>query len=123
MALQELEWHLFGLLILLSAAHGLKSDTHVRVDLLYNRFRPSTRRLIDAFYLLIIALPAMGLIVYYGIDYVNEAFQTGEISPNPDGLRFRWLIKASIPFGFLLIALQVIAELTKLFVQDPTHEL
>ena len=34
-ALQELEWHLFGLIFLLGAAYTLKHDDHVRVDVIY----------------------------------------------------------------------------------------
>jgi TRAP-type mannitol/chloroaromatic compound transport system permease small subunit len=34
-ALQELEWHLFSAMFLLSIAYGLQNDTHVRVDVFY----------------------------------------------------------------------------------------
>jgi TRAP-type mannitol/chloroaromatic compound transport system permease small subunit len=35
-ALQELEWHLFSAMFLLSIAYGLQNDTHVRVVSQYN---------------------------------------------------------------------------------------
>ncbi|VVH65316.1 TRAP dicarboxylate transporter, DctQ subunit, unknown substrate 6, partial [uncultured Gammaproteobacteria bacterium] len=46
-ALQELEWHLFSAMFLLSIAYGLQNDTHVRVDVFYLNFSPKTQALIN----------------------------------------------------------------------------
>ena len=43
-ALQELEWHLFALIILLGASYTLKHDDHVRVDIIYSSERISDRQ-------------------------------------------------------------------------------
>lgn len=45
-ALQELQWHLFGVIITLSLAHALQLNHHVRVDILSNRFSSRMRRAI-----------------------------------------------------------------------------
>lgn len=37
-ALQELEWHLFDVVILFGIAYTLKHSAHVRVDVFYDRF-------------------------------------------------------------------------------------
>jgi len=39
-AVQELEWHLFGVLFLIGAGYTLMVDGHVRVDLFYQRLSP-----------------------------------------------------------------------------------
>ena len=36
-AMQEMEWHLFSVVILLGISYTLKEDGHVRVDLIYDR--------------------------------------------------------------------------------------
>jgi len=36
---QELEWHLFGMVYLLAAGYTMLYDEHVRVDILYSRWR------------------------------------------------------------------------------------
>ena len=36
-AMQEMEWHLFSVIILLGIAYTLKEDGHVRVDIIYDR--------------------------------------------------------------------------------------
>ncbi len=40
---QELQWHIFGILFLLGAAYSLKYDRHVRVDIVYARLSASKK--------------------------------------------------------------------------------
>jgi TRAP-type mannitol/chloroaromatic compound transport system permease small subunit len=40
------------------------------------------------------------------IPYVEQAYRIGEGSPDPGGLPHRFIIKACLPLGFLLLALQ-----------------
>ena len=35
-AMQEMEWHLFSVVILLGVSYSLKEDAHVRVDVIYD---------------------------------------------------------------------------------------
>ena len=46
-AMQEMEWHLFSVIILLGIAYTLKEDGHVRVDLVYDRFTPKRKALVN----------------------------------------------------------------------------
>lgn len=110
-ALQELEWHLFAIIIMLGASFTLKHDGHVRVDLLYasSRLSDQQRAYIDIFGSVFFLLPFAGLIVWTSIPFAYDAFVYSEISPDPGGLHYRWLLKASIPLGFTLLALQGLA--------------
>ncbi len=110
-ALQELEWHLFGLIFLLGAAYTLKHDEHVRVDLLYrsrwmNRRRRAWVDLLGALFFLI---PFCLLVIYSAWPFVANAYHYGEGSPDPGGLPHRWLMKGVIIVGFALLALQGVA--------------
>ena len=111
-ALQELEWHLFALVILFGAAYTLKHDEHVRVDLIYSSQRLSDRHraLIDIFGNLFFLLPFAAMIVWTSIPFAYEAFIYAEISPDPGGLTHRWILKAAIPVGFILLALQGLTD-------------
>jgi TRAP-type mannitol/chloroaromatic compound transport system permease small subunit len=111
-AIQELEWHLFTLIILLGAAYTLKHDDHVRVDLIYSSKRLSDRHraFIDIFGTLCFLLPFATMIIWTSIPFAYEAFIHAEISPDPGGLGHRWILKAAIPIGFLLLALQGLAN-------------
>jgi len=110
-ALQELEWHLFALVFLLGGAYTLKHDEHVRVDVFYqSRWMNDRRRaLLDIAGCLFMLLPFCGLMIYSSIPFVMQSYGWGETSPDPGGLPYRWLLKAMIPFGFALLALQGLA--------------
>ncbi len=52
-------------------------------------------------------LMPLALLIFFGsFQYVQDAYITQEISEDPGGLPFRWLIKGMIPlsFGFLLFS-------------------
>lgn len=103
--MQEMEWHLFSIIILYGVGVALRHEAHVRVDFLYDRMRPKTRALINIFGTLLFLIPISLLIFFGSFDFVADAYTTGEISEDPGGLPHRWIIKSMIPasFGFLLI--------------------
>lgn len=110
-ALQELEWHLFALIFLLGAAYTLKHDEHVRVDVFYQAtwMTPRRRAAVNLFGCLFLLLPFCALMVISSIPFVAQSYGWGEGSPDPGGLPYRWLLKAMIPTGFVLLALQGLA--------------
>lgn len=111
-AAQELEWHLFGIIILLGAAWTLQRDEHVRVDLFYAspRLTERHRALIDIAGNLLFLLPFAVLVMWSSVPFVYDAFVRGEISPDPGGLTHRWLLKAAIPLGFGMLAAQALVN-------------
>lgn len=104
--MQEMEWHLFGVIILFGVGFGLKNEAHVRVDFLYDRMQPTTRALINIFGTLLFLIPLSLLIFFGSFEFVRDAYISGEISEDPGGLSHRWIIKSMIPlsFGFLLLS-------------------
>jgi TRAP-type mannitol/chloroaromatic compound transport system permease small subunit len=148
--MQELEWHLFGLIFLLAGGYTLQMDAHVRIDIFYGRFSPRARAWVNLLGVLLFLLPSCYLIASYGIEYARTAriypsslpidhytsrwagqgtflysllalieallrrtILVGEGSPDPGGLEARWLIKAAIPLGAVLMALQGISLLIR----------
>ena len=105
-ALQEMEWHLFAMVFLFGIAYALKEDGHVRVDVLYDRFPPRRKAVINVAGTVLFLLPLCVLVIEGSVWYVHEAFITGEVSGDPGGLPYRWLIKLLIPasFVFLLVS-------------------
>ncbi len=111
-ALQELEWHLFAVVFLLGAAYALKHDEHVRVDLIYKskRLNDRHRAWINIFGGLFFLIPFCLLIILNSWSFIENSFLLNETSPDPGGLPYRWLLKAMIILGFVLLLLQGIAE-------------
>lgn len=66
-AIQELQWHLFGCVFLLSGALALRADEHVRVDIVYQRLHRKTRSIIDILGGLFFLLPTCFILIYFGI--------------------------------------------------------
>ena len=98
-AMQEMEWHLFSVVILLGISYTLKEDGHVRVDLLYDRGTPKRKALINMVGVGAFILP----ISLSSIGNAHEAFLSNEMSGDPGGLPHRWIVKALIPLSFLLL--------------------
>lgn len=102
-ALQEMEWHLFAMVFLFGIAYALKEDGHVRVDVLYDRFPPRWKAVVNIAGTVLFLLPLSVLIVEGSVWYVQEAFTSQEVSGDPGGLPYRWLIKLVIPASFVFL--------------------
>lgn len=109
-ALQELEWHLMVPVALIGSAYGLRHDAHVRVDILYDRFGARAKALVNLFSAAGLLVTA-ALVFYLSLNFVDQAYQIGEGSPDPGGLQNRFLLKAFVPLGFALLGLQALAHL------------
>ncbi len=113
-ALQELEWHFFDVVILLSIAYTFKYNSHVRVDIFYDKFSAKPQAIINILSILFFILPLSGLIIYIGFSFVELSFMQNEASSDPGGLTHRWIVKSLMPLAFILLALQSVAELSKI---------
>ena len=103
---EELEWHLFSIMFLLGAAHTLKKGGHVRVDVLYQRLPRRGRAAVDLAGSLLFLFPGCFLVIKTSLPFVKASWMMHEGSPDPGGLPARYLLKAAIPVGFGLVALQ-----------------
>lgn len=112
---QELEWHLFGLVYLLAAGYTMLYDEHVRIDILYAKWSPRKKAAFDFVLLFVMFFPSAIMIVYTSWPFVKHSFQVNEGSPDPGGVPFRWGYKAVIIVGFLLLMLQAASQAIKNF--------
>ena len=69
---QELEWHLFGLVYLLAAGYTMLHDEHVRVDILYARLSPRGKARMDFVLLWVFFFPSCLLVLYTTWPFVQE---------------------------------------------------
>ncbi|MCZ8183925.1 MAG: TRAP transporter small permease subunit [Beijerinckiaceae bacterium] len=111
-ALQELEWHLMAPVSLLCIAFAIKHEGHIRVDILYARFSPFWKAVVELVSAMLALLLSL-LIVWLSVPYVYQSFSIGEGSPDPGGLPYRFIVKSMIPLGFVLLALQSTAWLMR----------
>ena len=114
-AIQELQWHIFDLIFLFAIGFTLKDDEHIRVDIIYERYPRKWKKIIDTLGNLLFIIPFSLAIIYFSILFVEQSFLQNEISPNPNGLHFRYIIKSTIVIGFFLLLLQSILLIIKNF--------
>jgi TRAP-type mannitol/chloroaromatic compound transport system permease small subunit len=110
--LLEIQWYMFGGIVLLGAAQTLRLNEHVRVDLLYSWVSDRTRLWIDIFGFTVFLLPVMAYLTYLTWPFFFNSFQSKELSMNAGGL-ILWPAKALLPTGFALLFIQGLAELAK----------
>lgn len=110
--LLEIQWYMFGGIVLLGAAQTLRMNEHVRVDLLYSAVSDRARLWIDIFGFTVFLLPVAGYLVYLTWPFFYNSFRSGEVSMNAGGL-ILWPVKALLPAGFVLLFIQGLAELAK----------
>ena len=116
-ALQELEWHLFDVIILFGIAYTLRENSHVRVDIFYASYSDKTKALVNIIGSLFFILPFSILIIYIGLDFVEQSFIQNEASSNPGGLEYRFIVKSFMPLAFVFLALQALKDAYDNFVK------
>lgn len=107
---QELEWHLLAPLILFGIPYALLKGEHVRVDVLFARFTRRNQLRVEVLSQVLGILIAAAF-VWLSLHYVQQSYVINEQSADPGGLPYRWVLKALIPAGFALLALQSVATL------------
>ena len=108
----EIQWYMFGAMFLLAAGYALKHEEHVRVDVFFSRLNPRQQAWVDVVGTILFLMPAALLICWMSIPSVVNSFRIWEMSSDAGGL-LRWPMKATIPLGFGLLALQGLAEIFK----------
>ena len=111
---EEIQWHLYSVGFLLALGYGVTADTHIRVDVLHERFSDRMKAWIDLYALVLFVAPFVALMLIYGVPFVEDSFRRGEVSASPGGLPFRWLIKSMLVVGFSLLGLATLSRITRL---------
>lgn len=118
---QEMQWHLLAAIAMFGSAYTFQQKEHVRVDLFYHMYSPKVKKWMDVLIPLLIVIPFSAFMIYLSIDYVMQSYANGEVSPDPGGLPYRYLVKSLIPLGFLLVLIQGISVLLKALTQSESE--
>jgi TRAP-type mannitol/chloroaromatic compound transport system permease small subunit len=108
----EIQWYMFGWMVMVGAPLVLKLNEHVRVDLIYGKLKGNRPVYVDIFGLVFFLLPVMGMMAYMCWPYFVKVLVTSEMSQNAGGL-IRWPVILCLPVGFGMVFLQGLAEIVK----------
>ena len=103
-----------GFLVALS--YGYVTDSHIRVDVLRERFSPVTQAWVELYGILLLLLPFLLLVLIAAVPFIGYSFATAEISESAGGLPYRWFIKSFLFVGFFLLFVATTARLSRVVV-------
>lgn len=121
----EVQWYFFAASFLIAAGYTLLNNEHVRIDVLSSRLPKRGQIWVDIIGFTFFLSPICLAVLWYGIPFFLQGYQSGEMSSNAGGL-IRWPVYAMIPLGFTLLMLQGWSELIKRIaflmglIEDPT---
>lgn len=108
----EVQWYFFAASFLIAAGYTLLNNEHVRIDVISSRLSKRGQTWIDIIGFSFFLTPICLVVLWYGIPFFLQGWQSGETSSNAGGL-IRWPVYAMIPIGFTLLMLQGWSELIK----------
>jgi TRAP-type mannitol/chloroaromatic compound transport system permease small subunit len=112
-AMQESVMYLHATVFLLGAAHTLKVNEHVRVDIFYRQMSQKKKAWVDTVGTLLLLMPVNTFILVLSFDYVMTSWQIFESSPQTGGLPLVFALKTLILLFAISMTLQGFAELIR----------
>lgn len=112
-AMQESVMYLHAALFLLGAAHTLKVNEHVRVDIFYRQMSANKKAWVDTLGTLLLLMPVNTFILVLSFNYVMTSWQILESSPQTGGLPFVFILKTLMLIFAASMNLQGLAELIR----------
>jgi TRAP-type mannitol/chloroaromatic compound transport system permease small subunit len=114
--LQELQWHLHGIIFLTWIGYAYIRNAHVRIDILTSGLPPRRQAWLELIGCILFALPYLIVALPYAWRFFMTSYWQNESSTAPNGLPARYVIKGFLFFGFLSVLLAVISVAARRFV-------
>ena len=105
----EVTNYIYGPHFMLVAAYTLLYKSHVSIDIIYGRYSPRTRGILDIITYVVFFFPFCSIVFYQGIIFAQTSWAIGETSESA-ALRVVPLIKTVIPITFGLLLIQGLAN-------------
>ena len=111
--LEELQWHLYAVGILIGLSYCATHNTHIRLDLLHQRFPQRRKEVVDLLGTVFLLMPMVIVILMHSWPFVAESFRINEASDSVVGLPYRWAIKSFLLIGFGLLGLAGVSRIIR----------
>jgi TRAP-type mannitol/chloroaromatic compound transport system permease small subunit len=113
--LQETITYAHAIFFISTVSYTLLSDAHVRVDIFYQKYSPKKKAFCNLLGILFLLFPTIFILFYYSTGYVADSWAVWETSYEAGGLNFVYLLKSFLIVFCVLLFLQAISSLIKLF--------
>ncbi len=111
--LQDLQWHIHGILLLMTLGFGYMLNAHVRVDIFRESASRRRQAWIESFGITIFAIPFFLVMIGFSWDFFYASFKGWEGSESMVGLGWRWIIKSFLVWGFCIAFLAALSTLLR----------
>jgi TRAP-type mannitol/chloroaromatic compound transport system permease small subunit len=111
--LDDLQWWLYGAAVLMGVGYAVTTDSHVRVDILFDQFPEEKKTRINIFAIGWLFLPFIILSWDVTFDYALGSIRADEGSNSPNGLHNLWILKAFMNFAFVFIGVACWAAIVR----------
>lgn len=112
--LQDMEWHLHAVILMLSFGFAYLLNAHVRVDIFREMLSRRGQAWVEFWGIVLLAVPYFFLVTYFAFVFVKISFIQGEGSESLTGITHRYIIKSVMVIGFLLACSAFLATLIRL---------
>ena len=113
--LQDMEWHLHAVILMLSFGYGYILNSHVRVDIFREMLGRRGQAWIEFWGILLLATPYLLVAIYFSFQFVKISFLQGEGSESLTGITHRYIIKSVMFIGFVLTFSAFLATFLRLW--------
>ena len=107
---------IYGPYFMLAAAYTLLYKGHVKIDVIYDKFSPRTRGILDIITYMLFFFPFCIIVLYQGVIYASTSWSIGETSESAS-LAIVPLVKTMIPLAIALLLIQGIATFIRAIMQ------
>ena len=103
----------YGTLMMLGMGYTLLHDEHVRIDLLYKKYKPKTRAVVELILYVIFVIPVIIVFFKYGLAYASQSWAIRERVGITAWDPIVYPFKTIIPITYLLLLIQAISQVLK----------
>ena len=117
----DLEWHFFAIMVMIGGTYAYMDDKHVRSDLIYAGLSHSKKKWIDTIGDVFLMMPFAAVMCWLSIGFVMRSYNSSEGS-DYGGMLDRFLIKSTIPIGFAIMFIVILARVIRRLLDDELAE-
>ena len=109
--MEELQWHLYAIPIMLGLAYAVTNDTHIRIDIVRMHMSKRLQYIFEILGILLLLVPCIIILFDFSLSYTITSFTMKETSQSAIGLPYRWIVKSVMPLSMLLIMIASVGKL------------
>jgi len=112
--LQDFQWHLHAVLLLLSFGFGYLMNAHVRVDIFREMLPRRKQAWLELLGLVFLGIPFLILMINFAWDQFYLSWGQNEGSESMTGIPKRYIVKSFMVIGFIVVLFAVVATIIRL---------